>query len=52
MITAGDALAMSIGFAVMAATIYVFGGEGERSLGRFFEGLAVVMLLVCIMELQ
>ena len=51
-ITAGDALAMSIGFAVIAAAIYIFGSREEAPLGHFFAVWVVIMLLTCIMELQ
>lgn len=51
MITAGDALGMAFGFAVIAVTIYIYGSREETPLGHFFAVWVVIMLLTCIMEL-
>lgn len=50
-ITAGDALGMAFGFAVIAVTIYIYGSREEAPLGHFFAVWVVIMLLTCIMEL-
>ena len=51
MITAGDAMFMAGGFAIIAIAIMMFGSRDERPLGCFFELLAFAMLMICLLEL-